>query len=60
MLIYKILCKYLRTESNNVQVKQYVSEYWNYICQETIEFDSGYSSKNIEQLHVLYGVIILI
>lgn len=46
MLIYKNLCKYLRSESNNVQVKQWVSEYWNDICQETIEFDSGYSSKN--------------
>lgn len=26
MLIYKNLCKYLRTQSNNVQVKQYVSD----------------------------------
>lgn len=44
MLIYKNLCKYLRTESNSVQVKQCVSEYWNDICQEIIEFDSGCSS----------------
>lgn len=45
MAIYKILCKYLRTESNNVQVKQCVSEYWNDICQESIEFGNEYSSK---------------
>lgn len=30
MLIYEILCKYLRTYSNNVQVKQFFSsKYWN-------------------------------
>lgn len=45
MPIYKNLCKYLRTESNNVQVKQCVSKYWNDICRETIEFGSEYFSK---------------
>lgn len=45
MPIYKNLCKYLRTESNNVQVKQCVSKYWNDICRETVEFGSEYASK---------------
>lgn len=58
MPIYKNLCKYLRTESNNVQVKQFVSEYWNDICQETIEFGSEYSYK--ARSVSLHGIIILI
>lgn len=51
MPIYKNLCKYLRTESNNVQVKQCVSEYWNDVCQETVEFGSEYSSKGRSVSH---------
>lgn len=41
MLIYENLCKYLRIESNNVQVKLCVSEYWNGISQESSSGDSS-------------------